>query len=80
MIKQPQRTRTEPIRTATIDKLIPKTPTPRVPKRKGIKDITPARIEMRERIQKHIKAKTTAWIPQQARSSDEMSEIKIKHN
>jgi hypothetical protein len=47
-----------------IDKIIPKTPTPRVPNRKGTKDITPARIEMKERIRKHIEAKTMARIPQ----------------
>ena len=61
---QPQRTRIEPIHAAIIDKQILKASLPRVPSRKGTKEITPARIEMRERIRKHIETKTMARIPQ----------------
>ena len=50
VIEQPQRTRTKPIHKATINKSIPKMPTPRVPIKKSTKEITPARIEMREQI------------------------------
>ena len=61
---QPQRNRTEPIHAATIEKQIPRASLPRVPGRKSTKEITPARIEMRERIRKHIEPKTMARIPQ----------------
>ena len=64
VIEQPQMTRTKPIHKATIDKSIPKTPTPRVPSTKSTKEITPARIKMREQIRKHIKAKRMTRILQ----------------
>jgi hypothetical protein len=57
---QPQRNRTEPIHAATIEKAS----LPRAPGRKSTKEITPAKIEMRERIRKHIKSKMMARIPQ----------------
>ncbi len=62
---QPQRTRVEPIHAATIDKPIPRASLPRVPTSKSTKGMTPKRIEMRERIRKHIESKTMARIPQQ---------------
>ncbi len=59
-----QRARTAtPIHTVTVDKTIANKPTPRV--QKVPKDTRPARIEMRERIRKHLEAKTMARIPQQ---------------
>ena len=58
--EQPQGTRTEPIHPATIEKTIPKAPTPRVCNK------APKRMEMRERIQKHIKATMMARIPRQS--------------
>ncbi len=59
------RTRTvTPIHTATIDKPIGNTLTPRVQKMPTSKDINPARIEMRDRIRKHLQAKTMARIAQ----------------
>ena len=57
--EQPQRTRTEPLHAATIEKTIPKAPTSRVPNKDTSKASTPERMEMRERIQKHINAKGT---------------------
>jgi hypothetical protein len=60
----PQRSRTEPIHAATIEKRIPRASLPRVPIRKSVKEITPARTEMRERIRKHMESKTMARIPQ----------------
>ncbi len=57
VIKQPQQTRTEPIHKATINKSIPKTPTPRVLSKKSTKENTPARIQMREQIRKQSKQK-----------------------
>jgi len=58
--EQPHRTRTEPIHAATIDKPIPKAPTPRVP----TKEIMPTRKDTRKRIRSFIEAKTMARIPQ----------------
>jgi hypothetical protein len=59
-----QRMRTAtPIHTVTVDKPIVNRPTPRV--QKVPKDTSPARIKMRERIRKHLEAKTMARIPQQ---------------
>jgi hypothetical protein len=52
-----------PIHTVTVDKLIANKPTQRV--QKVPKDTRPARIKMRERIRKHLEAKTMARIPQQ---------------
>ena len=61
--EQPQRMRTEPIHAAVVEKTIPKVPTPRVPSKTITKEITPARIETRERIRKYLESKTMAWIP-----------------
>jgi hypothetical protein len=54
---------TTPNHTVTIDKPIANKPTPRV--QKVLKATRPARIEMRERIRKHLKAKAMVRIPQQ---------------
>jgi hypothetical protein len=61
--KQPQRMRTEPVHAAAIEKTIPKVPTPRVLSKTSTKEITPARIETRERIRKYLESKTMARIP-----------------
>jgi hypothetical protein len=59
------RTRTAtPIHTATIDKPIANTLTPRVQKIPASKDNNPARMKMRDRIRKHLQAKTMARITQ----------------
>ncbi len=60
-----QQTRTAtPIHTATIDKPIANTLTPRVQKIPASKNNNPARMEMRDRIRKHLQAKTMARITQ----------------
>ncbi len=53
-----------PIHTATIDKPIANTLTPRRQKIPTSKDNNPARLEMRDRIRKHLQAKTMARINQ----------------
>ena len=55
-----QRRHTEPIYAATIEKTIPKIPTPRVQNKTNSKDTTPVRIETRERIRKYLESKTMA--------------------
>jgi hypothetical protein len=60
-----QRARTATlIYTVTVDKPIANKPTPMV--QNVSKNTRPARIEMKERIRKHLKAKTMARIPQQS--------------
>jgi hypothetical protein len=61
--KQPQQMQTEPIHAAAIEKTISKRPTPRVPSKTSTKEITPGRIETRERIRKYLESKTMAQIP-----------------
>jgi hypothetical protein len=56
----PQTRTATPIHTATIDRPIATTLTPRVQKIPTSKDNNPARIEMRDRIRKHLQAKTMA--------------------
>jgi hypothetical protein len=63
VIEQPQQRHTEPIRAATVEKTIPKVPTPRVQSNKNMKEITPVRIETRERSRKYLESKTMARIP-----------------
>jgi hypothetical protein len=59
-----QRTRTAtPIHTVTVDKPIANKPTPRV--QSVPNNSRQARIEMRERIRRHLEAKSMARIPQQ---------------
>jgi hypothetical protein len=60
----PQTRTATPIHTATIDKPIANTLTPRVQKIPPSKDNNPARMEMRDRIRKHLQAKTMARITQ----------------
>jgi hypothetical protein len=60
----PQSRTATPIHTAKIDKTIATTLTLRVQKIPASKDNNPARIEMRDRIRKHLQAKTMARITQ----------------
>jgi hypothetical protein len=74
-----QRARTAtPIHTVTVDKPIANKPTPRV--QKVPKDTRPSRFKVRERIRKHLKAKTMTRIPQQTRTCVEPQEIPNKPN
>jgi hypothetical protein len=60
----PQTRTATPIHTATIDKPIANTLTPRVQKPPASTDNNPARMEMRDRIRKYLQAKTMARITQ----------------
>jgi hypothetical protein len=60
----PQTRTATPIHTATINTPTANTLTPRVQKIPASKDNNPARMEMRDRIKKHLKAKTMARITQ----------------
>jgi hypothetical protein len=63
--EQIRRTKTvAPIHTVTVDKPIMNKPTPRV--QIVPKDTNPTRIKMKERIRKHLEAKTMARIPQRS--------------
>jgi hypothetical protein len=61
-----QCTRIEPIHTTKINNSIPTTLAPTKQKKSTAKEITPTRMELRERIRKHHEAKTMARIPQQS--------------
>jgi len=61
--KPTQRRYTEPIYAATVEKTIPKVPTPRVHDKSSMEEITPVRTETREKIRKYLTSKTMARIP-----------------
>ncbi len=60
-----QQRHTEPIYAATVEKTIPKIPTPKVRNKIITREITPVRIDTTERIKKYLESKTMAWIPNQ---------------
>jgi hypothetical protein len=64
VIERPQRRRTGPIHTATIEKPIPQRPTPRVQNKQITNETITPRSEMRDRLRKHFELKTMARIPQ----------------
>jgi hypothetical protein len=64
VIERPQRQRTRPIHTATIEKPISQRLTPRVQNKQITNETITPRSEMRDRLRKHFEMKTMAQIPQ----------------